>query len=92
MGFLDIAEGDHSHGTLTGVEVGDHSLGFATRAQKIWDVCNALGNIAFAYSFSMILIEIQVCRTLPKLLYCIWLADHKDVHVIKCSFMTLKYS
>jgi hypothetical protein len=72
VGFLDIAEGGHSHGTLTGVKVGDHSLGFATRAQKIWDICNALGNIAFAYSFSMILIEIQVCRTLPKLLYCIF--------------------
>jgi hypothetical protein len=65
-----IAEGDHPHGTLTGVEIGDPSIGFATKAKKIWDVCNALGNIAFAYSFSMILIEIQVwCRILPKPLY-----------------------
>ncbi|CAK9223813.1 unnamed protein product [Sphagnum troendelagicum] len=59
LGLGKASEGDHPHGTLTGVEIGDPSIGFATKAQKIWDVCNALGNIAFAYSFSMILIEIQ---------------------------------
>jgi hypothetical protein len=31
-----------------------------TKAQKIWGTFQALGNIAFAYSYSQILIEIQV--------------------------------
>ncbi|KAG8482490.1 hypothetical protein CXB51_024059 [Gossypium anomalum] len=41
-------------GSLTGI-----SLGTVTPAQKIWRSFRALGDIAFAYSFSMILIEIQ---------------------------------
>jgi len=31
-----------------------------TKAQKVWGSLQALGDIAFAYSYSMILIEIQV--------------------------------
>ncbi|KAL6602845.1 hypothetical protein ACP70R_043206 [Stipagrostis hirtigluma subsp. patula] len=41
--------------TLTGTEVGVD----VDSAQKIWLAFQALGNIAFAYSYSMILIEIQ---------------------------------
>ncbi|KAL4353137.1 hypothetical protein GQ457_06G042980 [Hibiscus cannabinus] len=41
-------------GSLTGI-----SIGTVTQAQKIWRSFRALGDIAFAYSFSMILIEIQ---------------------------------
>ncbi|MBA0766628.1 hypothetical protein Gotri_015653 [Gossypium trilobum] len=41
-------------GSLTGI-----SLGTVTPAQKIWRSFRALGDVAFAYSFSMILIEIQ---------------------------------
>ncbi|XP_015694346.2 amino acid permease 3-like isoform X1 [Oryza brachyantha] len=41
--------------TLTGVEVGVD----VTSAQKIWLAFQALGDIAFAYSYSMILTEIQ---------------------------------
>ncbi|PUZ60305.1 hypothetical protein GQ55_4G113100 [Panicum hallii var. hallii] len=41
--------------TLTGTEVGVD----VDSAQKIWMALQALGNIAFAYSYSMILIEIQ---------------------------------
>ncbi|KAK3130635.1 hypothetical protein QOZ80_6BG0495960 [Eleusine coracana subsp. coracana] len=41
--------------TLTGTEVGVD----VDKAQKVWLTCQALGNIAFAYSYSMILIEIQ---------------------------------
>ncbi|KAE8694428.1 Amino acid permease 5 [Hibiscus syriacus] len=41
-------------GNLTGISVGTMS-----QAQKIWRSFRALGDIAFAYSFSMILIEIQ---------------------------------
>jgi len=52
-----VAEGNF-HGTLTGVAVGD-SVGAITGAQKVWQTFQALGDIAFAYSYSMILIEIQ---------------------------------
>jgi len=31
-----------------------------TKAQKVWGSLQSLGDIAFAYSYSMILIEIQV--------------------------------
>ncbi|KAH0448232.1 hypothetical protein IEQ34_022032 [Dendrobium chrysotoxum] len=38
-------------GTIVGVDV--------TQTEKVWNVFQALGNIAFGYSFSMVLIEIQ---------------------------------
>ncbi|KAG8501698.1 hypothetical protein CXB51_004698 [Gossypium anomalum] len=41
-------------GSLTGI-----SIGTVTQAQKIWRSLQAIGDIAFAYSFSVILIEIQ---------------------------------
>ncbi|KAL6841662.1 hypothetical protein ACP4OV_028491 [Aristida adscensionis] len=41
--------------TLTGTQIGVD----VDSAQKIWLALQALGNIAFAYSYSMILIEIQ---------------------------------
>lgn len=41
-------------GSLTGISVGE-----ITETQKIWRSLQALGNIAFAYSFSNILLEIQ---------------------------------
>ncbi|MCO5602531.1 hypothetical protein L7F22_056664 [Adiantum nelumboides] len=47
-------EGGHSFGTAGGVSIGEVS-----EAQKVWLVFQALGDIAFAYSFSMILIEVQ---------------------------------
>ncbi|KAK3130636.1 hypothetical protein QOZ80_6BG0495970 [Eleusine coracana subsp. coracana] len=47
--------GPRGRTTLTGTEVGVD----VDSAQKIWLACQALGNIAFAYSYSMILIEIQ---------------------------------
>ncbi|KAF7064381.1 hypothetical protein CFC21_070712 [Triticum aestivum] len=43
-------------GTLTGVAIGTAGV---TVMQKLWRVLQALGNIAFAYSFSNVLIEIQ---------------------------------
>lgn len=45
-------------GTLFGVEVGGASGVPATT--KLWHFSQALGNIAFAYTYSMLLIEIQV--------------------------------
>lgn len=41
-------------GSLTGVKISE-----ITQAEKIWRSLQALGNIAFAYSYSVVLIEIQ---------------------------------
>jgi hypothetical protein len=49
---------EHSHGTLVGAA--------STRERKAWGVFQALGNIAFAYSFTSILIEIQVLERKTK--------------------------
>lgn len=54
LGVGKVIEHGHSHGTLDGISIGEVS-----EAQKVWLVFQALGDIAFAYSFSMILIEIQ---------------------------------
>lgn len=54
LSIATVAEHGKFHGTLTGVEVGT-----ITGAKKVWQTFQALGDIAFAYSYSMILIEIQ---------------------------------
>ncbi|XP_019416282.1 PREDICTED: amino acid permease 3-like [Lupinus angustifolius] len=51
LGIAKVAENRTFKGTLTGVSFGD--------VRKVWGIFQGLGNIAFAYSFSMILIEIQ---------------------------------
>jgi len=43
-------------GSLTGINIGAS----VTSTQKVWHSLQAFGDIAFAYSFSNILIEIQV--------------------------------
>ncbi|KAJ3692068.1 hypothetical protein LUZ60_012418 [Juncus effusus] len=50
-----IVQGKTGKTTLTGTEVGEDM----DSAQKVWMALQALGDIAFAYSYSMILIEIQ---------------------------------
>ncbi|PNY04094.1 amino acid permease [Trifolium pratense] len=54
LAIAKVAENGSFKGSLTGV-----SIGTVTKAQKIWGTFQALGNIAFAYSYSQILIEIQ---------------------------------
>ncbi|KAL8459464.1 hypothetical protein ACS0TY_036814 [Phlomoides rotata] len=54
LGIAKVAENRKVGGSLTGI-----SIGTVTETQKIWRVFQALGSIAFAYSYSMILIEIQ---------------------------------
>ncbi|KAH9304948.1 hypothetical protein KI387_009352, partial [Taxus chinensis] len=54
-------EKGHSHGTLRGVGIG----GILTSRTNAWNAFQALGNIAFAYSFSMFLIEIQDTEKSP---------------------------
>ncbi|XP_038698896.1 amino acid permease 3 [Tripterygium wilfordii] len=54
LGIAQTAENGTIKGSLTGI-----SIGTVTQTQKIWKSFQALGDIAFAYSYSMILIEIQ---------------------------------
>ncbi|KAH1245889.1 Amino acid permease 2 [Glycine max] len=54
LGITKIAETGTFKGSLTGI-----SIGTVTEAQKVWGVFQALGNIAFAYSYSFVLLEIQ---------------------------------
>ncbi|KAL3846140.1 hypothetical protein ACJIZ3_003543 [Penstemon smallii] len=54
LGISKVAENGMIKGSLTGV-----SIGTVTKTQKIWRTFQALGAIAFAYSFTLILIEIQ---------------------------------
>jgi len=55
LGIGKVIENGKISGSLTGI-----SIGTVTQTQKIWKSFQALGDIAFAYSFSMILVEIQV--------------------------------
>ncbi|XP_077233504.1 amino acid permease 6 [Tasmannia lanceolata] len=50
-----VAGGGHVRTTLTGVTVGVDVSG----TEKVWRTFQALGDIAFAYAFSTVLIEIQ---------------------------------
>ncbi|XP_052203256.1 amino acid permease 3-like isoform X2 [Diospyros lotus] len=54
LGIAKVAETGNFKGSLTGI-----SIGTVTEAQKIWRTFHALGDIAFAYSYSIILVEIQ---------------------------------
>ncbi|KAK4264692.1 hypothetical protein QN277_025833 [Acacia crassicarpa] len=55
LGFAKVAESGKIKGSLTGISM----IGTMTQAQKIWRTSQALGDIAFAYSFSTVLIEIE---------------------------------
>ncbi|CAA2991995.1 amino acid permease 3-like [Olea europaea var. sylvestris] len=54
LGIAKVAETGKIRGSLTGI-----SIGTVTEMDKIWRSFQALGAIAFAYSYSLILIEIQ---------------------------------
>ncbi|KAL5982752.1 Amino acid permease 3 [Asimina triloba] len=54
LGIAKVAENGSFKGSLTGIRVGD-----VTEIQKVWRSLQALGDIAFAYAYSVILIEIQ---------------------------------
>ncbi|KAF7835834.1 amino acid permease 3-like [Senna tora] len=55
LGLSKAIEDRSIAGSLTGI-----SVGTVTVADKVWRSFQAIGNIAFAYSYSMILIEIQI--------------------------------
>ncbi|KAL5713033.1 putative amino acid permease 7 [Ranunculus cassubicifolius] len=52
LGISKVIENGWIKGSLVGIPTD-------TRAQKVWKVSQALGDIAFAYPYSLILIEIQ---------------------------------
>ncbi|PKA52543.1 Amino acid permease 8 [Apostasia shenzhenica] len=51
-----LASNHRAQGTILGVKVGEFGVPMST---KIWQSFQAMGNIAFAYTYSMLLIEIQ---------------------------------
>ncbi|KAK7399351.1 hypothetical protein VNO78_10533 [Psophocarpus tetragonolobus] len=54
LGIAKVAETGTIKGSLTGI-----SIGPVSETQKIWRNSQALGDIAFAYSYAVVLIEIQ---------------------------------
>ncbi|XP_050935374.1 amino acid permease 3-like [Cucumis melo] len=54
LGVAQITANGKIGGSLTRI-----SIGTVTQTQKVWRSFQALGDIAFAYSYSIILIEIQ---------------------------------
>ncbi|GMI88309.1 amino acid permease 1, NEUTRAL AMINO ACID TRANSPORTER 2 [Hibiscus trionum] len=55
LSIAKVAGGSHARTSLMGTTVGVD----VTKWQKIWNCFEALGNIAFAYAFSNVLVEIQ---------------------------------
>ncbi|KAF5946984.1 hypothetical protein HYC85_017212 [Camellia sinensis] len=66
LGIAKVAENGSINGSMTGISIGTATkAGTVTSTQKIWRSMQALGAIAFAYSYSIILLEIQVyCQPL----------------------------
>ncbi|CAI8619169.1 unnamed protein product [Vicia faba] len=54
LGIVKVAENGTIMGSLTGI-----SIGAVSETEKIWKTSQALGDIAFAYSYAVVLIEIQ---------------------------------
>ncbi|CAL5399772.1 unnamed protein product [Camellia sinensis] len=60
LGIAKVAENGSIKGSMTGISIGTATkAGTVTSTQKIWRSMQALGAIAFAYSYSIILLEIQ---------------------------------
>ncbi|KAE8724705.1 Amino acid permease 2 [Hibiscus syriacus] len=60
LGIGKVAEHGRFDGILSGISIGTRTrAGTVTGMHKIWRILQALGAIAFAYSYSVILIEIQ---------------------------------
>ncbi|XP_047324544.1 amino acid permease 4-like [Impatiens glandulifera] len=61
LGIAKVVENGMIQGSLTGISIGSitKSGQLVTSTQKIWRSLQSLGAIAFAYSFSIIMLEIQ---------------------------------
>ena len=58
MSFLGALHAGNTHGSASGITD-------MTKSEKVFGIFNSLGAILFAYSFSMILPEIQVGTACP---------------------------
>lgn len=63
--------------SLTGVEVGKD----VTDMKKIWSTFQAIGNIAFAYCFSQVMVEIQASYHLSQNWCFISVYLHGSFHI-----------
>ncbi|KAF5745362.1 amino acid permease 3 [Tripterygium wilfordii] len=81
LGIGKVAENKSFKGSLTGIGIGTTThAGTVTAMQKLWRSLQALGAIAFAYSFSLVLIEIQDTIRSPP-------AEHKTMK--KATFFSI---
>ncbi|XP_059647480.1 amino acid permease 4-like [Cornus florida] len=81
LGIAKVAENGSIKGGLTGISIGTLThAGTVTSTQKIWRSFQALGAIAFAYSYSLVLIEIQDTIRSPP-------AEHKTMK--KATYMSV---
>ncbi|MED6148884.1 Amino acid permease 6 [Stylosanthes scabra] len=55
LSIAKVAGKSHARTSITGVTIGVD----VTSSQKLWNTFTALGNIAFAYNFSSVIVEIQ---------------------------------
>ncbi|XP_044488713.1 amino acid permease 6-like isoform X2 [Mangifera indica] len=55
LSIAEIAGGNHPKTSLTGVTIGVD----VTSSEKVWNSLRAIGNIAVAYTYSIVLVEIQ---------------------------------
>ncbi|XP_044490633.1 amino acid permease 6-like [Mangifera indica] len=55
LSMAEIAGGHHPKTSLTGVTIGVD----VTSSEKVWNSLQAIGNIAIAYTYSVVLVEIQ---------------------------------
>ena len=79
--FSRISANRELRGSLAGV-ISTGATG-VTLMQKVWRNLQAFGNIAFAYGFSIILLEIQACSPASNSLF-LCLTDHYCQSVVEC--------
>ncbi|XP_031281643.1 amino acid permease 3-like isoform X2 [Pistacia vera] len=82
LSVAKVAETGNFRGSLTGI-----SIGTVTETQKIWRTFHAVGVIAYAYSYFIILIEIQDSMESPPL----EVKKMKNASVISVGVITLFY-
>lgn len=72
-------------GSLLGISIGTvtHSGTVVTSTEKMWRTMQALGAIAFAYSYSIVLIEIQVLSLVT------WLKMQQGCYISVCLILIL---
>ncbi|THF96651.1 hypothetical protein TEA_012064 [Camellia sinensis var. sinensis] len=78
LSIAKVAGGAHARTSLTGVTVGVD----VSASEKVWRSFQAIGDIAFAYAYSTVLIEIQASSSFS---FCIYLQHIMDLGCFYCS-------